>query len=118
MDPMGDEGNADYFDRLVRSVAGLNAMLPDGQTPFRIITRLCKEAGELAKAVTHVKGTGITVAKYGAPDMNHLADEIHHVLCAALAVAVHYDLVPQVKDSIDRSTARLRADGYLDTEDR
>ncbi len=35
------------------------------------------------------------------------------MLRAALAVAVHYGIVDEVKASIDRSTARLRADGYL-----
>jgi NTP pyrophosphatase (non-canonical NTP hydrolase) len=80
----------DYFDRLVRNVAGLNAKFPDGNDPFQIMTRLCEEAGELAQAVNHVERSGITVEKYGPPNLVHLANEVHHVIRAALAVAVHY----------------------------
>jgi NTP pyrophosphatase (non-canonical NTP hydrolase) len=105
--------NQDYFDRLMRNVAGLNAKFPDGDDPFQIMTRLCEEAGELAQAVNHAERSGIKVEKYGPPDLTHLADEVHHVLRAALAVATHYNIVDEVKVSIDRSAARLRADGYL-----
>ena len=103
----------DYFDRLVRDVTGLNARFPNGNSPFHIVTRLCEEAGELAKAVNHVEGTGIKVKKYGPPDRAHLAEEIHHVLRAALSVAVHYGVVEDVKESIDQSNSRLRSEGYL-----
>ncbi len=107
---MQDRG---YFDRLLLNVVGLNAKFPDGASPFQIMTRVCEEAGELAQAVNHVEGSGIKIEKYGPPDLAHLADEVHHVLRVALAVAVHYGIVDEVKASIDRSTARLQADGYL-----
>jgi NTP pyrophosphatase (non-canonical NTP hydrolase) len=107
----------DYFDRLLRNAAGLNAKFPDGNSPFQIIARLCEEAGELAQAVNHTEGTGIKVEKYGEPDLAHLADEVHHVLRAALAIAIHYGIVDEVRASVDRSTARLRADGYLPQHD-
>jgi NTP pyrophosphatase (non-canonical NTP hydrolase) len=103
----------DYFDRLVRNVAGLNAKFPDGNDPFQIMTRLCEEAGELAQAVNHVERSGITVEKYGPPNLVHLANEVHHVIRAALAVAVHYNILDEVRASIDHSAARLKADGYL-----
>jgi NTP pyrophosphatase (non-canonical NTP hydrolase) len=79
----------DYFDRLVRNVAGLNAKFPNGNDPFQIMTRLCEETGELARAVNHVERSGVKVEKYGPLDLVHLADEVHHVLRAALAVAIH-----------------------------
>ena len=81
------------------------------------MTRLCEEAGELAQAVNHAERSGIKVEKYGPPDLVHLADEVHHVLRAALAVAVHYNIMDEVRASIDRSAARLRADGYLPQDD-
>lgn len=103
----------DYFERLLLNVAGLNAKFPAGDEPFQIVSRLCEEAGELAQAVNHVEGTGIKAEKYGCPVRAQLAEEVHHVLRAALAVAVHYRLVDDVKRSIDHSTARLGADGYF-----
>lgn len=102
-----------YFGRLLLNVAGLNAKFPDGNEPFQIMTRLCEEAGELAKAVNHIEGSGIKIEKCGPPDRAHLAEEIHHLLRAALGVAIHYGLIEDVKRSIDRSNARLRSDGYL-----
>lgn len=60
-----------------------------------------------------MEGTGIKAEKYGPPDLAQLAEEIHHVLRAALSMAVHYDVVDAVKRSIDRSNERLRSDGYL-----
>ena len=105
--------NDDYFERLLRNVAGLNAKFPNGDEPFQMMTRVCEEAGELAKTVNHVEGTGIKVEKYGPPDRAHLAEEIHHLLRAALGMAIHYGVVEDVKRSIDRSNARLRSDGYL-----
>lgn len=105
--------NDDYFGRLLLNVVGLNNRFPAGNEPFQIMTRVCEEAGELAKAVNHVEGTGIKVEKYGPPDRTHLAAEVHHVLRAALSVAVRYGVVEDVKRSIDRSNAGLRADDYL-----
>jgi NTP pyrophosphatase (non-canonical NTP hydrolase) len=108
--------NQDYFDRIVGNVAGLRATFPDGDDPFQIVRRLCEEAGELAQAVNHAERSGIKIEKYGPPDLVHLADEVHHVLRAALAVAIHYDILDEVRASIDRSAARLTADGYLPAE--
>lgn len=48
----------DYFERLYRIVDGLNARFPGGDEPFRIVTHLYEEAGELASAVIHFEGTG------------------------------------------------------------
>ena len=103
----------DYFERLLLNVVGLNNRFPAGNEPFQIVSRMCEETGELAKSVNHVEGTGIKIAMYGPPDHTHLAEDVHHVLRAALSVAVHYGVVEDVKRSIDRSNARLRADGYL-----
>ena len=69
----------DHFDRLVRNVAGLNAKFPDGNAPFQIMTRLCEEAGELAQALNYIERSGVKVEKYGLPDLEHLADEVHQV---------------------------------------
>lgn len=107
---MNDDG---YFGRLLLNVEGLNTRFPTDNGPFHIMTRVCEEAGELAQAVNHIEGTGIKIEKYGPPDLTHLAEEIHHVLRAALSLAVRYGVVEEVKTSIDRSNARLRAGGYL-----
>jgi NTP pyrophosphatase (non-canonical NTP hydrolase) len=85
----GTHAESGLLDRILGNVAGLNAKLPDGDDPFQIMTRLCEEAGELAQAVNHTERSGTKVEKYDPPDLAHLADEVHHVLRAALAIATH-----------------------------
>src|ERR1051326_3024621 len=102
-----------YYKALYGIVDGLNIKFPNGNSPFQIVTRLCEEVGELAQAVNHVERTGIKVEKYGPPDKTKLADEVHHVLRAALSVARHYGIEEDVKDSIDAGYERLKDHGYL-----
>jgi NTP pyrophosphatase (non-canonical NTP hydrolase) len=103
----------DYLERLYRIVDGLNARFPGGDEPFRMVTRLCEEAGELASAVNHFEGTGVKMSKHGSPDPRVLAKEIQDVLRAALAVARHYGVEDCLRASIDDSYRNLLAEGYL-----
>ncbi len=103
----------DYLERLYRIVDGLNARFPGGDEPFRIVTRLCEEAGELASAVNHFEGTGVKRSKHGIPDPRMLAKEIQDVLRAALALARHYGVEDQLRSSIDDSFHKLLAEGYI-----
>lgn len=95
---------------------GLNARFPKGDQPFQIITRLCEEAGELAKAVNHFEGTGIKNEKYGLPDKKELAKEVQDVMRAALQIAEHYGVIEELKSSIDESHTKLKQDGFIKNE--
>ena len=101
----------DYFERLYRIVDGLNARFPGGDEPFRIVTRLCEEAGELASAVNHFEGTGVKMSKHGSPNPQVLAEEIQDVLRAALAR--HYGVEDRLRVSIDESYRKLLEEGYI-----
>ncbi len=103
----------DSFQKLTSIINGLNKKFPDGNEPFQIITRLCEESGELAKAVNHVEGTGIKNEKYGPADKKALAKEIQDVMRAALAVAIHYDLIKELESSIEVSFVKLTEDGFI-----
>ncbi len=105
---------ADYYERLEQVARGLHTKYPEGNDPFKCVTRLCEEAGELAQQVNHIEETGRKVEKYGPPDKQALADEIHHVLRAALHVAQYYHVEDKVKESIDEHLEKLRADGYVE----
>ncbi len=113
MDNVDNIGDLDDLERLFRIVDGLNARFPGGDEPFRIVARLCEEAGELASAVNHFEDTGVKRAKHGAPDPMTLAKEIQDVLRAALAVARHYGVEQHLRDSIDASYRQLLAQGYI-----
>lgn len=101
----------DYFERLYRIVDGLNARFQGGDEPFRIVTRLCEEAGELASAVNHFEGTGVKMSKHGSPNPQVLAKEIQDVLHAALAR--HYGVEDRLRVSIDESYRKLLEEGYI-----
>lgn len=103
----------DYFEKLYHIVEGLNRRFTDGNDPFQIITRLCEEAGELAKEVNHFEGTGVKVQKHGAPDRAKLAKEVQDVLRAALSIARYYGIEDELAFSIDDSYEKLVRDGYI-----
>ena len=103
----------DDFDTLYRVVDGLNERFPGGNTPFQIISRLCEEAGELAKAVNHFEGTGIKVQKYGKPNRAELAKEVQDVLRAALSIARYYGIEQDLRASIDESYRKLMPERFI-----
>ncbi len=105
--------NHDYFEKLYQIVDGLNRRFPDGNEPFQIITRLCEEAGELAKEVNHFEGTGVKMQKHGAPDRARLGKEVQDVIRAALSVARHYGIENELAFSIDESYGKLVREGYI-----
>lgn len=103
----------DYFHQLYLIAQALNKKYPKGNDPFQIITRLCEEAGELAKAVNHFEGTGVKLQKYGPPDKGKLAKEIQDVLRSALQVALYYGVEKELEESIRARLKDLTNDGYL-----
>lgn len=105
---MDDQG---YFERLFRVVDGPNARFPGGNTPFQMISRLCEEAGELAREVNHFEGTGVKMQKHGTPDQAKLAKEVEDVVRAALSVARYYGIEDELKLAIDGSYERLKQGG-------
>ncbi len=105
--------NHDYFEKLYQIVDGLNRRFPDGNEPFQIITRLCEEAGELAKEVNHFEGTGVKMQKHGAPDRAKLAKEVQDVIQAALGIARYYGIEDDLKLSIDEVYEKLISEGYI-----
>jgi NTP pyrophosphatase (non-canonical NTP hydrolase) len=105
--------NGADFETLLACVDGLNVRFASGGDPFRIITRLCEEAGELASAVNHAEGIGVKREKLGEPSRLAVAGEVRDVLTAALALMRHYHLEPEIREVIAERYERLRADGYL-----
>lgn len=105
--------NQNDFEKLYQIVDGLNHRFPDGNDPFQIITRLCEEAGELAKDVNHFEGTGTKLQKYGAPDRAKLAKEVQDVIHTALCIARYYGIEDDLRFSIDRVYGNLVREGHI-----
>lgn len=92
---------------------GLNKKFPDGNEPFRIITRLAEECGELAKKVNHFEKTGRKVEKYGEPDKMKMAKEVQDVIRAALQIASYYEIGKELNESVNNSYEKLKNDGFI-----
>ena len=107
----------DYFKKLKAIAKGLNLKYPNGNTPFQIITRLCEEAGELAKEVNHFESTGCKVEKYGPPDKDKLAKEVQDIFRSVLHVALYYGIEKELLNSINERFEKLKKDGYIKDED-
>jgi NTP pyrophosphatase (non-canonical NTP hydrolase) len=104
----------DYLAKLFLCVEVLNKRFPDGNQPFKIITRLCEEAGELAQMVNHFEGSGIKRQKMGEPSREHLTKEVLDVLRAALSIARYYGIEQELYGQIDTHIARSQEQGFLE----
>jgi len=101
------------FSKLYPVTIGLNRRFPEGNDPFKMMTRLLEECGELAKEINHFEGTGIKRQKYGEPDANHLAKEVMDVLRCAVQVAIYYGVEQELDETLRSSYERLKQEGYL-----
>jgi NTP pyrophosphatase (non-canonical NTP hydrolase) len=104
----------DYFQKLKLITKALNQKFESkGDDPFQIITRLCEEAGELAKEVNHFENSGVKVEKHGLPDKVKLAKELQDVCRCAWQIALYYDVENEFIASIDDSFCKLKNDGLI-----
>ncbi len=104
----------DRFDKIVKIVTGLNKKYPEGRDPFRIITRLCEESGELASEVNRMESIGSKIKKRGPPDRLELAKEAQDVIRCAIAVLVHYDLFEEFDESLENALSLLKKGGFTE----
>jgi len=81
----------------------LTERFPAGNDPFRIVTRLLEECGELAEQVNHFENTGVKRRKLGDPSRTRLAKEVQDVMRCALQLAQYYGIGEELKASILRS---------------
>ena len=95
---------------------GLNRRFPDGNSAFKILSRLLEECGELAKDVNHFEDTGIKRQKYGEPDRSHLAKEIQDVLRSTLAIAQYYGVEAELESSVEFYYQRMIAEGLIEED--
>ncbi len=103
------------LDKVFAIARGMNRRFPDGNTPFRIMTRLLEECGELAQQVNHFEGTGVKREKYGEPDKQKLAKEVKDVLRSAAQVALYYGIEQELQVSLEETYAALKREGYIDS---
>jgi NTP pyrophosphatase (non-canonical NTP hydrolase) len=112
---IGDMTNA--FHRLLLVTRAQARRFPNGLDPFKMVTRLAEECGEVAVEVQRFEGEGLKVEKLGSPDGEKMAKEVLDVMTAALTIAVHYDLVDTLLARLESSIGRAVSDGHLTPEE-
>jgi uncharacterized protein (DUF952 family)/NTP pyrophosphatase (non-canonical NTP hydrolase) len=101
------------IEKLYKIAEGLTVRFPDGDDPFKIVTRLAEECGEVAAEVNHFEGQGVKVEKRGPPDRNKFAKELQHVVGAVLQLARYYGLQAELEASVDRYYRRVVDEGLV-----
>lgn len=105
------------MDRLMLIVEAQKRRFPDGLEPFKTVTRLVEECGELATEVQLWENSGLKRSKHGEPDRARTAKEVMDVLTAALTIADFYGLMEDVANRVELSIARAASDGFLTDEE-
>ena len=101
------------FDRVQAVARGFGRRFPEGNDPFRMMTRLLEECGELAEQVNHFEGSGVKRAKLGEPDRAQLGHELRDVL-TCVARLIEYDHVEdEVESSLEWVYQRLKHEGFI-----
>ncbi len=102
------------LDKIYKITDSLEKKFPDGNDPFKIITRLTEECGELASQINHFENTGVKKQKHGSPDKKKLAKEAQDVLRCTLQLCKYYNAEKELKASIEESYQRLKKEGLID----
>ncbi len=102
------------IEKLFALAHALNRRFPDGNEPFKMMTRLLEESGELAQQINHFENTGIKRAKYGAPDRASLTKEVMDVMRCALQVAIYYGIEAELEAIVEERYQRARAEGLIE----
>lgn len=76
---------------------------PNGNDPYKIITRILEECGEVASEVNHFERSGIKCQKHGEPSKQKLADEIKQSMSCLCQLIQYYGIEEEFEKSIDNS---------------
>ncbi len=101
------------MERIKKINASLAQLFGGHDDPFKIMTRLAEECGELAAQINHFEDAGVKRQKHGEPDKMKLAKEVQDVIRCALQIAAYYDIEAELEASIESSFQKLQAEGLI-----
>jgi NTP pyrophosphatase (non-canonical NTP hydrolase) len=107
-----DAGHCTFL-KLYKIVEGLNKRFPGGDDPFRILSRLMEETGELAQEVHHFEGLK-GHRRQDPPDKDHLAKECLDIFTAVLHLAQHYRIENELSARIDEHYRMVISEGLAE----
>ncbi len=103
----------DTFRTLYKIVGGLDKKFPGGNDPFRILSRLMEESGELASEIHHFEGLK-RHRRQDPPDKGHLAKECMDIFTAVLHIAKHYGIEKELSARIDKHYRMVISEGLVE----
>ena len=101
------------FDQVQAVARGFSRRFPEGNDPFRMMTRLLEECGELAEQVNHFEGSGVKREKRGEPDRAQLGHELRDVLTCVARIIDYYHVEDEVESSVEWIYQRLKNEGFI-----
>ena len=102
------------MEKLYKMAQGYNKRFPNGIDPFKMVTCLLEECGEVASEVNLWEDMGIKRQKHGEPSKEKLAGEIKQALAALIKIAVYYEVENELEESINKSLAFMESEGLFD----
>jgi len=102
------------IDKLYKTAEALNVRFSDGNDPFKIVTRLAEECGEVAAEVNHFEGMGVKADKLGEPNGEKLAKELAQVMGAVLHLAMYYGVQAELATYVDETYRRVVSEGLVE----
>ncbi len=103
------------LEKLFATANGFNRRFAaNGNDPFKIMTRLLEESGELAQQVNHFEGMGVKNKKMGAPNREQLAKEVSQVMGAAAQIGLYYGVEQEVEAALELAYQRLKSEGWIE----
>lgn len=101
------------IQKLYKIAEGLNVRFPDGNDPFKIVTRLAEECGEVAAEVNHFEKMGVKAQRLGKPNKKKFAKELQDVMGAVLHLAMYYDIQIELEESTNEYYQRVVNEGLV-----
>ena len=100
----------DNFQKLYTISDAFTEKFPDND-PFRLMTILAEECGEVAKQINHFENMGTKKKKHGEPNKEKLAGELRDVLHISLQIARYYRIEKQLHEAINNYYQKFVEEG-------
>ena len=102
------------MEKFYKMAVGANKRFPEGNDPFKMVSFLLEECGEVAAEVNHFEGTGIKRQKHGEPSKEKLANELRQAMVALFKIAAYYSVEDELEASIEKSLQGLKNEGWIE----
>jgi NTP pyrophosphatase (non-canonical NTP hydrolase) len=101
------------MEKWYKMVNGMWKRFPEGYEPFKMVTRILEECGEVASEVNHWENLGVKKIKRGEPSKEALAKEVMQAVRALMEIVVYYDVGKEFEIAFNSSYELLKSEGHI-----